>query len=185
VTEPKVVCVFGISGVGKSTIIRHAMMGSTTWRHFQASKLIKIGLEDELLSSETLRRASGDQILGNQLLLVESFWRAVGASRCDIAILDGHLVVDADDGLVKIPVGVIERLKPSKLVHIEDRPEEIHYRREADVGRVRPIRTPEILAIHQAMSAQLCGQYARELEVPVHFLGPPDFETLIDLLHTT
>jgi adenylate kinase len=183
VKEIKVVCIFGISGVGKTTLIRKALESVSGWRHLQASELIKIGLANKATSSEILRRSTKERMVTHQLILLENFWSYVRSLEDANAILDGHLVIDAEQGYVKVPVWVINRLRPTKLVHIEDKPEEIYIRRQVDIARIRPTRTPEKLDSYQKLSADLCLRYGRELNVPVNRLNPSNPRALIKLLN--
>ena len=65
-TARKVIAVFGISGVGKTTIIRQWLDGRDDALHLQASALIRQGLPDLALDSEMLRSSSAHRILANQ-----------------------------------------------------------------------------------------------------------------------
>lgn len=166
-TERKVIAVFGISGVGKTTIIRRWLDGHDDALHLQASTLIRQGLTDPAPDSEKLRRSSAQGILTNQDILVEMFRRAVTASRAGLVVFDGHLVIDTDELFVEIPLAVVAALQPHTLVHIEHLPVAIAARRRADIGRERPVRDTSTLQCHQARSRALCQAYGSKLGVQV------------------
>jgi adenylate kinase len=166
-TARKVIAVFGISGVGKTTIIRQWLDGRDDALHLQASALIRQGLTDLALDSEILRRSSTHRILANQKVLVEMFGHAVAASRAELVVFDGHLIIDTDDRLVEIPLAVVAALQPHILVHVEQLPEVIAARRRADTGRVRPRRDTSTLQCHQARSRALCQAYGSKLGILV------------------
>ena len=166
-THRRVIAVFGISGVGKTTAIRKWLEGREDALHLQASALIKQGLADPVLDSEVLRRSAGDRVLANQDLLIEMFGRAVAASAARLVIFDGHLVIDTDERLVEIPLSVIAALRPRMLLHIEQTPETIAERRRDDTSRNRPVRALDILEQQQARSRSLCQTYGKRLSVEV------------------
>jgi adenylate kinase len=161
----KVIGVFGLSGVGKTRMIRAATDGRDTVVHVQASALIKQGLADASISSEALRQSSGDRMLSNQNVLLAMFEKVLAAERSKLVIFDGHLMIDTDADLIEIPLGVVAGLRPAALVHVEGRPEIISARRREDKERTRPARTEAILAEHQARSRQACCQFAAALGI--------------------
>jgi adenylate kinase len=176
-----IVGVFGISGVGKSTLIARASENIPSL-HVQASVLIKEGLADPTIHSEALRRRSGDQIGANQDILVEGFWRKVRAQHCRLIIFDGHLVVDTDIELYDIPGAIIRRLQLSLMVHVEDDAARIADRRMRDSHRVRPARPEATLREHQRVSSRLCEAYACELGIQAIVLRPDEARRFARLL---
>jgi adenylate kinase len=183
VSEHRIVGVFGVSGVGKSTLIAKAREDIPSV-HLQASVLIKEGLADPAMHSEALRQLSGDQVRANQDVLVMNFWRKVRAQHCRLILLDGHLVIDIDRDLLEIPRAIICRLRPSLLVHVEDDVDKIVERRMQDNNRVRPIRSEATLREHQQVSSRLCKVYARELGIKAVVLRPDEAERFRRLLRS-
>lgn len=178
-TAPPVIAVFGISGVGKSTLVAHAVRRMPGTLHLQASALIKEGLADPAMASEALRLAGSDRIAANQELLVEVFARRAAGG--GVIFFDGHLVIDTDGGSSVVAVSVIERLRPRIMVHVEEDTAVIARRRQGDRERQRPSRTPEILVGHQQLSHDLCAGYAVQLSVPMRVLRVEDVDRLVDL----
>jgi adenylate kinase len=174
--------VFGISGVGKTSLITKALGCVPDCLHLQASTLIKRGFGDPALESEALRRSSGDRVLANQEILVTSFKSALAAQNPEIVIFDGHLIIDNDLELVEVPVEVIAALQPSRLIHVDDDVDVIARRRESDRNRQRPSRSLEELAHHQALSIDLCRRYASSLGVPLDTLAPDDAARLAEIV---
>jgi ABC-type dipeptide/oligopeptide/nickel transport system ATPase component len=95
-----VVALVGISGVGKSTLLR-AAAETIQFQHLQASALIKAAKEKqtaETVVTDDLRTAD---ITDNQALLVQGFSDARDPSKT-LIVLDGHTVIDTPNGLVTI-----------------------------------------------------------------------------------
>jgi adenylate kinase len=180
-SEFHVIGVFGISGVGKGTLIAEARKIAPDSLHLQASALIKRGLDDPEIDSDALRRRRGGQIRLNQDILVESFWLMVRAQPHRLVVFDGHLVIDTDRELVEIPLEIIASLRPSLMVHVEDA-EKIAARRFQDRDRVRPMRSEEVLQKHQRLSRKLCEAYASALKTEKLVCGPDDVERFRSLL---
>ena len=179
---PPVICVFGLSGIGKTTLIKKALEAVPGTLHLEASALIKQGLADAEMESEWLRRAGGERVLANQQILVEIFQREIGIRPGSVVAFDGHLVIDAEDRLVEIPRDVIAALGPQVLVHVEEIPEAIRWRRLADPSRRRPERSAEVLGGHQATSRRLCSEYSRVLGVEMHTLRPSSVKDLAKIM---
>lgn len=186
---PIIVCVFGISGVGKTMLIRQALSGRNYVVHFTASNLIKQAHADPQITSEILRCASGDSIRANQQLLTTMFVRQVAATSAKLIVFDGHLLIDTDEQIVEIPLDVIAKLHPSILIHVEAEPSVIAERRRVDAVRVRPFRSTEALAEHQERSRELCCTYAAALGVKAEFsqsgIGDNQLMPIIDELLMT
>ena len=106
-TEPVVIGVFGISGVGKSWLVAKVASCLPGTLHLQGSTLIKQGLADPSVSSEMLRLASGDHIIANQQILVAMFNRVIAAHPSNLVLFDGHLLIDTAAQMMEIPQAVI------------------------------------------------------------------------------
>lgn len=173
-----IVCVFGISGVGKTSTIRRAYADQDDVLHLQGSSLIKQGLADASISPENLRRSDGCRVNDNQALLIEMFRGAITTTPSRMIVFDGHALIDTDTALIEIPAVVIKALHPTMVVHVEDDPLMIVLRRQEDPGRARPVRSAEVLADHQSRSRRICGSYSRELSVPMHVVQSGDLEEM-------
>ncbi|WP_244500050.1 AAA family ATPase [Methyloceanibacter superfactus] len=167
---------FGLSGVGKSTLISQARRAVTSSLHLQASALIKDGLRHPEATSESLRQRPREQVRSNQDVLVDTFWRAVRSQPEPLVIFDGHLVIDTDNGLVEIPQEVIEELRLLVMVHVEDDAAKIAERRARDRRRTRPVRSEEALDEHQQLSRRLCESYASALGATMAVCRPEELD---------
>jgi adenylate kinase len=159
----KVIAVFGLSGVGKSWMIsRYAAAANVA--HIQASQLMRDAIAAQAtksVSSEDLLRGP---VLDNQKILTDAFDLA-RASETRPIIFDGHCLVDSGEQLIEIPLAVIRKLQPSRIVLVHAPTVEIAKRREMDTSRQRPIRTSEALAAQQSRCVILCTEYAERLGI--------------------
>ena len=170
-TAPVIIGVFGISGVGKSWLVSEVAARIPGTLHLQGSALIKQGLADSFVSSEELRRASGDRIIANQRILIAMFNRAIAEHPSSLVLFDGHLLIDTEAELIEVPQAMIAALRPVVLVHVEVDALLLAARRNADIERQRPVRDIDTLAAHQARSRRLCQDFALGLGIPMHIIG--------------
>jgi adenylate kinase len=175
------VCVFGVSGVGKSTLIdRFVGSADTSWAALSASKLIA---EDLAESPETFRNAAGPEIRTNQQRIVDAVDKRRNADRGKDYLLDAHITIDSDDGPIDIGIEIISRLGPDGIVVVVDSPIAILERRTNDSNRRRQMRTVEEIEILQSRGEEAARKYARSLRIPFAAVKGDDliaFATPID-----
>lgn len=170
-----VATVFGISGVGKTTMIS-GFTRKHPWVHaVRASSLLMSATHS--VDSERLRAAPASEVSANQEQLVSAFSNLRAAHPDRHVIFDGHSIVDNDQGLLVIPTDVIVRLRPNAVVFIEENPNVIAARRAADTARIRPIRTVDELTAHQALAKETAHSYAKTLLLSFQVIGSSDPET--------
>jgi adenylate kinase len=169
---PEVAAVFGPSGVGKSWLISR-YVASTRIRHIQASQLLrgaKAASSGRSVTSEELRAGA---VLDNQELLVAALARERAVSDSPI-IFDGHCVVDNGAELTEIPVKVIDAFGLSGIVFVQGDSQLILTQRTNDNTKVRPVRSVEEIGHHQQQALSVCGEYARQLRVPLEIVDAGD-----------
>lgn len=176
-----VIGVFGISGVGKSRLVGEVSARIPGTLHLQGSALIKQGLADPFVSSEELRRASGNRIIANQRILIAMFNSAIAEQHSSLVLFDGHLLINTEAELVEVQRAVIAALRLAVLVHVEADPLLIAARRNADMERQRPLRDIDTLAAHQARSRRVCQNLAAWLGIPMHIIGSGEEDRLATL----
>ena len=176
----RVIALVGLSGVGKSTLLDNVGK-KVSFHHLQASQLIKDELKRKssvTLTSEELRN---DPIIDNQGHLITAFRRET--TMCNgLIVLDGHVLVDAPDGLIEIPAAVFGELGVTHFVVIQERPCRIFKQRLRDATRTRPERTESELAEHQRLSILATTNIALELGCPVSLLTPQHEDELACIL---
>ena len=175
-----VVALVGISGVGKSTVLR-AIAETLVFQHLQASALIKDArnaLEAGAVGHDDLRQVDiGD----NQALLVEGF-RAARDLAMGTVILDGHTVIDTPNGLVRIEPSVFGALGIQKFVLVVDGPDAIHRRRAGDTTRKRPVRSAAELDKHQNEALLAAYAAACLLGIPLHVFPISDLAGILSVI---
>jgi adenylate kinase len=175
----RVLAVVGLSGVGKTTVIRR-VADKLSFLHLQASALIqaeRIARGYAGTSSEDLRCGP---VLDNQSLLVCGFRRA-SEDHLGLVVLDAHVLVDTDNGIVKIPSAVFADIGCDHIAVLTDDPLEIWQRRCNDVGRKRPSRSVQDLHEQQELVRAGSAQIAAELGIHIseHSLADGSLTELI------
>jgi adenylate kinase len=178
-SKGRFVCVFGVSGVGKSTLVRGFVSNNPDWGMLVASEL----LEDATnRTRDELRNERAETIEDNQYVLVD----LVRVQRERVPsmhfILDAHCVIEGDSELRRVDVEVIRRLAPSLLVFIHDSPAQIVKRREKDERRRRVARSVNFVVELQALVEETCRGYAAALNVELHCIRTPDQSAFAALL---
>ncbi len=167
----------GLSGVGKTYVIKALMRESDAYTHFSAGSLIKKRLAS--LDRDQLRELDKDSILANQYLLVEQFNEEVDALSKECAVLfDAHMIIDNDEHIIEVPYEIFERLSPVRIVFLFDDAEKIIQRREGDNSRKRPLRAVEEIAKQQERSIAIAKEYSNRLSIPFVEIHAGDVSTL-------
>lgn len=175
-----VVALVGISGVGKSTLLRSAAE-FVSFQHLQASALIKEAKERQTSAAVATDELRTADITDNQALLVKGFTNARDPA-AKLVVLDGHTVIDTPTGLITIEPDVFAALGVTQFVFVADDPQAIFARRANDQIRRRPQRTPVELTHHQEQAMLAAFKIALVIEVPLHMFTPAQFEWVRDLL---
>jgi adenylate kinase len=117
-------CLYFVGGTfaaGKSSLCQ-TLSGLLPAEHLKASELIGYVPNPK----DTTGKAT-DQVLSNQDSLIAALTNRQAAPAT--VLLDGHFcLLDETYNVVRLPVNVLQRLRPSALVLVESSPSEIFYR---------------------------------------------------------
>lgn len=170
---------FGLPGAGKTTTVEKVLPLLPDLVRLSGGSLIA----DELSAAERdgLRKHGADQILINQEKLVLNFHRALKVMSGKHVVFDGHCLVKDGTRIVEIPLSVVARLCPDKIIFYDVAPEVIIERRLADRSRPdREVETVAELTTIRQRQLEISGQYAVDLDIP--FLVANNEDQLIDVL---
>jgi adenylate kinase len=176
----QVIALTGLSGVGKSTLIR-ALAVSIPLEHLQASVLIKEGrhaIGDATITQDQLRFVD---IGENQNLLIRGFRLKAGTSN-RLIILDGHTVIERDDGLTLIDARVFGAIGIDGMIFLADDPEAIAKRRRDDPARRRPVPSVDRLRLVQEEAQRHAVAICLALSVPLQIFCPNQPELIAQAL---
>jgi adenylate kinase len=167
-----IVCVFGISGVGKTTLIQQYVIGHEHWRALSASELLtRLSGRD----SSAHRLSERTVLERNQFWLADAIYRELILCPGEKWLLDVHSVLDNDRELVPVPASAIRRLHPDQLIFLFDGAEQIWRRRWGDTGRKRPLPSVDRIDQEQNLALETCLEYSAALELELYRVQADDF----------
>jgi adenylate kinase len=176
----KVVGIFGISGVGKTTLIDSMIGKRSNWIRVSAGSLIQE--QRPSVGRDSLRKLPLDGLQKNQEAIVIGLHRMRETTTAELILFDGHILVDNGVQLFEVPRDVIARLQLDALVFVEESPREIRGRRSGDPQRVRATRSLEEIAEEQSRARSIEMSYAQALEIAVSIFESHQAEELTAFL---
>ncbi len=168
-----VIAFTGISGVGKTTFLLE-LANLVPFQHLTAGSLIAAAREAASDRRDDLRCNDLDE---NQRLLIDGFSVARDL-KAELVVIDGHVVIDDGESLVKLPNDVFRALDIAMMVHLEAEPRRIANNRAKDNSRSRPKYEPETLRRHQEVSRFHAKYIAESLCVSFHIVTHDDVANL-------
>ena len=153
--------VVGVSGVGKTQLIRRFVSKHHEYTHLEASKLIREGLNAQ--TSEQIGLLPKEQIIKNQSILLGGLLEY--KQNCHHIILDGHLLINNNQELVKIPLNVVKEIAPHNMVLITGNPYDVILHRTKDLHRKRHSQTATEIEEIQSYLRHIAISYCKELGI--------------------
>jgi adenylate kinase len=173
-SEPHIITLVGISGVGKTTFLKKLSL-QFKFQHLTAGSLITRARDAGERPRDDLRLADLDE---NQRLLVESFHLACDNSASHI-ILDGHCIIHGDLGVQYIDSRVFSELGVKRMAHLEADTRQIEINRAGDPTRPRPTLELDDLRIHQLSSLEHARVISSKLGIPFQRLKKFDLKAFV------
>jgi adenylate kinase len=167
----RLVCVFGIPGVGKTTLIRQFTQEHRNWQALSASSLLA-RLVHQLPSH--LRLADRTSVERNQFRIAQAIEQCRLESPGEKWLLDAHSMIDNDDEWIAVPTAVIGRIRPDSLIFLFDDAAHIERRRSAEPHKRRPRYSVHRIEEEQALALRNCLVYSSELKLDLHQISATD-----------
>jgi adenylate kinase len=156
---------FGLPGAGKTTTLAKVLPLLPHLVRLSGGSLIASELS--AVDRDSLRKLDADEILTNQEKLVLNFNSALKQMSRKHVVFDGHCMVKDGARIVEIPLSVVKRLCPDKIIFFDVPPEEIVERRLADRSRPdREVETAAELTTIRHRQIELSRQFAVDLNIP-------------------
>ncbi len=158
----KLLLIFGLSGVGKSTACAEYVCSHRNVVHFSASSLLK-------LHRETASMRSLDDVMKDQNLLVDLVRTHRAASAAHLMLLDAHSILIIDEKEFVVPTDVIAALEPNGLIFFEATAEVISQRRISRGDK----ETKTSIEVNRLQSAALLAtrEYSQVLGCPLSIIN--------------
>ncbi|WP_375459215.1 ATP-binding protein [uncultured Enterovirga sp.] len=176
----RVVALVGLSGVGKSTLVRR-LVEQIPLLHLQASDLIKAEQARRQTTASSSEELRTGPVLDNQQLLIDGFARA-SASVDGLVLFDGHAVIFGDASVTDVPSSVFAALTCEQILMIWAEPGAILQRRLNDTRRIRPELDAGLLEQQQRRAGEAAARIASELGIPFACFSSEDVHAVVEAL---
>lgn len=170
--------VVGVSGVGKTEMIKRFVADHHDYVHIEASKFIKQGINAQ--TSEQIRLLPKEQIIKNQYFLLKELSKY--KQKHQRIILDGHLVIYNNQELVPIPLDVVKDIAPHNLILIQGNAQDIISHRISDPHKNRPNQTADEIEESQQFLEQIAINYCKEICIRFDKLYFNEYKKFSELL---
>lgn len=157
----EVVVITGIPGVGKTTVVTDALkMISTKYEILNFGDVMFSYATSEKLANtrDEMRKLDPATQKTIQIKAAEEIQKR--AHKTSI-LIDTHATIKTKKGyLAGLPIWVLEKLQPTKIILIEADSSEIYTRRVSDKSRVRDDDSEEEIKEHQELNRSIAMAYA-------------------------
>jgi len=158
----KKVVIVGIPGVGKSTLVTkiveilHSRQKSVSVNSF-GTLMFEEAQKNGMKNRDDLRKLS----MEDQLTLQKKAAQKIAELKDDLVIIDTHTFINTNAGFYPgLPNNILEIIKPSNLISVYARPEEIYNRRMKDSTRQRDLVSIENIKKEMAISDAMLSSCA-------------------------
>ncbi len=180
-TQHKIIIIAGLSGVGKTYLMKRLEEQSDMFVRFSAGSLIK--KRRLTMDRDQLRCLSSNEILQNQYALIEQLNQELQhVTENKLILVDAHMIIDSESQVIEIPLDIFKKINPSQIIFLHDDPSIILTRRKQDNCRKRPLRSIKQITEQQDKSLKMAKDYARCLSIPFKAITSIDAMSLGDLL---
>lgn len=180
-TNQKIILVFGLSGVGKSTLIHEFLENRNDFIRVSGGSLIDCNKKTE--HRDELRTLAPCEILENQKQLIKNF-SSIKKELCNKHIVfDGHCIIKNGASITEVPVDIIKNLFPNIIIFVEGTAEEIIERRKKDSTRPnREIETAAQIEEGILLQKSICSKYSSELGVPLKVIYASEIDKFAEII---
>ena len=158
----KKIVIVGIPGVGKSTLVTkiveilHSNQKSVSVNSF-GTLMFEEAQKNGMKSRDDLRKLSMEE----QLNLQKKAAHKIAELEDELVIIDTHTFINTNAGYYPgLPNNILEIIKPSNLISVYARPEEIYNRRMKDTTRQRDLVSIENIKKEMAISDAMLSSCA-------------------------
>lgn len=142
-----VVFVCGLSGIGKSSLIEHAVTDRPSIRHVRASDLLAS-------AGKPIRNLRATDVLENQPAFIELATAEIRKSTH--VLIDGHLLIESLDGPISLPDNCLDTLQIDAVIIVTADAEKLLNRREnAGLGTISKEEIEKLMAIESENAQRL------------------------------
>lgn len=163
-TNVSVVAIFGVSGVGKSTLIRRFISDHQDWTHVSAGSLLKNALKAQ--DRDALALSGKSIIETNQGILVNEFWSEINSTKSNQILFDGHSVVNNGKEIVLVPLQNLREFRFCKIIYVYADAPTILKHRETDSARKRLMLGLREIETEQRLAMSHSQECALQLSIP-------------------
>ena len=170
--------VVGVSGVGKTEMIRRFVAHHHDYVHLEASKLIMQGMNTQ--TSKQISLLPKEQIIKNQFFLLKELSNY--KQKYPRIILDGHLVIHNNHESVPIPLDVVKKIAPYNIILIRGSAQDIISNRISDPHKNRLSQTENEIDDSQEFLEQIAISYCKKMCIKFDKLYFYEYKNFSNLL---
>lgn len=174
------ILVFGLPGVGKTTLIKKSLkiLKKNDYVRVSGGSLISENITEE--ERDSLRKLGETEILFNQNLLLQGYSNFKLKNSKVRIIFDGHCIIKNGNKIVEVPIDIIKKLSPQKIIFLDEEPNIIINRRVNDDQRPdREEETLEQLEELRVLQKSICKEYGNALNISVSILKSASIEEFL------